>query len=133
MLAEVIVSVISEEQFAFVKGKKILDGPFLLNEVVAWRKSTNNPLMIFKVDFEKAFDTISWDYVLEIMQIMGFGKLWCAWIMELIQSAKASVLVKGYPTNEFQIQRCLRQRDLLSPFFMHPGYGRSSCCFTESS
>ena len=56
---KVIASVVSLEQSAFVKGKQILDGPFLLNEVVAWRKSSKNSLLLFKVDFEKAYDSLS--------------------------------------------------------------------------
>ena len=59
--------------------------------------------MLFKVDFEKAFDSLSWDYLLEIMSIMGFGSMWCRWIKELLSTARASVLVNGSPTDEFQI------------------------------
>ena len=54
-LVEVIGSVVSLEQSAIVKGRQILDGPFLLNEEVAWSKFSKNPLMIFKVDFEKTY------------------------------------------------------------------------------
>lgn len=101
---------------AFIKGRHILDGHFLLNEVVAWCKAYKNPLMVFKVDFEKAFDSLSWEYLHEIMEIMGFSSTWCRWIMELLSFARASVLVNGSPTQEFQIQRGLRHRDPLSPF-----------------
>ncbi|XP_023771251.1 uncharacterized protein LOC111919929 [Lactuca sativa] len=74
-LVEVIHSVVSLEQSAFIKGRQILDGPFLLNELVAWSKSSKNPLLLFKVDYEKAFDSLSWDYLLEIMSIMGFRSM----------------------------------------------------------
>lgn len=47
-LAEVIVSVVSLEQPAFVKGSQILENSFMLNEVVAWSKAYRNPLMILK-------------------------------------------------------------------------------------
>ena len=50
-LVAIIGSIVSLEQSAFVKGRQILDGLFLLNELVSWSKATNHPLMIFKVDF----------------------------------------------------------------------------------
>ncbi|XP_023765317.1 uncharacterized protein LOC111913837 [Lactuca sativa] len=47
---------------------------------------------------------------------MGFGPLWRGWIMELLKSSRASVLVNGSLTDEFQIHHGLRQGDPLSPF-----------------
>lgn len=76
-LVVVIGSVVSIEQSAFIQGKQILDGPFLLNEIVAWSKASKNLLLIFKVDLEKAYDSLSWDYLMDIMKIIGFRSLWC--------------------------------------------------------
>lgn len=72
--------------------------------------------MIFIVDFEKDYDYFSWEYLLEIMKIIGFGSILCNWIVDFLRMQRASVLVRESPTNEFQIQRGLRQEDPLSPF-----------------
>nr|GEW78570.1 RNA-directed DNA polymerase, eukaryota [Tanacetum cinerariifolium] len=48
----------SVEQSAFILGQQILDGPLMLSEVMYWYKNQNKKLMIFKVDFEKAYDSV---------------------------------------------------------------------------
>ncbi|GJV02398.1 RNA-directed DNA polymerase, eukaryota [Tanacetum coccineum] len=53
----VISSLISDVQSAFVSNRQILDGPFILNELLSWCKHKKSKAMIFKVDFEKAFDS----------------------------------------------------------------------------
>ncbi|GJV55467.1 RNA-directed DNA polymerase, eukaryota [Tanacetum coccineum] len=58
-LSRVIDSVISPEQTTFIKARQILDGPLMLNEIINWYKKRKQSLMIFKVDFEKAFDSVS--------------------------------------------------------------------------
>jgi len=73
-------------------------------------------LLLFKVDFEKAYDSIDWGYLQEVMLKMGFPTLWRKWIKECVGSATASVLVNGSPTDEFPLGRGLRQGDPLSPF-----------------
>ncbi|KAL4573961.1 hypothetical protein LXL04_020783 [Taraxacum kok-saghyz] len=57
-LTQVIDSVISVEQSGFVKGRQILDGPLMVNEIISWCKKRRKRLMMFKVDFEKAYDSI---------------------------------------------------------------------------
>ncbi|GJT83183.1 putative RNA-directed DNA polymerase, eukaryota, reverse transcriptase zinc-binding domain protein [Tanacetum coccineum] len=58
-LSSVIESCISPEKIVFIKGRNILDGPIILNEVMAWYRKRKKTLMVFKFDFEKAFDSLS--------------------------------------------------------------------------
>ncbi|XP_071688162.1 uncharacterized mitochondrial protein AtMg01250-like [Rutidosis leptorrhynchoides] len=50
------------------------------------------------------------------MEMMGFGPKWRKWISSCLESATISILVNGSPTNEFKLQRGVRQGDPLSPF-----------------
>jgi len=86
------------------------------NEVVDEARKLHKELLLFKVDFEKAYDTVDWGYLDEVTNKMGFPSLWRKWIKECVGTATASVLVNGSPTDEFPLGRGLRQRDPLSPF-----------------
>ncbi|GJV48321.1 RNA-directed DNA polymerase, eukaryota [Tanacetum coccineum] len=115
-LAKVVGDLISSEQSAFVKGKQIMDGPMILNEILNWCKKEKRKTLVFKVEFEKAYDTVCWDFLQEVMAKMGFGLKWCAWIRGYLTSSRASVLVNRSPTDEFLIHIGLRQGDPLSLF-----------------
>ena len=65
-------SVVSESQSAFIKGKQILDGILIANEVVDDAKRLNKELLVFKVDFEKAYDSVDLGYLDAIMSKMNF-------------------------------------------------------------
>ncbi|GJU45759.1 putative RNA-directed DNA polymerase, eukaryota, reverse transcriptase zinc-binding domain protein [Tanacetum coccineum] len=56
-LSKVIDKIVSKEQSTFIAGRQILDGPLILSEVIAWFKKIKKKMLIFKVDFEKAFDS----------------------------------------------------------------------------
>jgi hypothetical protein len=63
----VIGSVISYAQSAFIKGRQILDGILVANEVVDEARKCKKELILFKVDLEKAYDSIDWNYLDEVM------------------------------------------------------------------
>nr|GEZ61815.1 RNA-directed DNA polymerase, eukaryota, reverse transcriptase zinc-binding domain protein [Tanacetum cinerariifolium] len=55
-LVGVLGDIINEVQSAFIDNRQILDGPFIVNEVIQWCKKKKKQALIFKVDFEKAYD-----------------------------------------------------------------------------
>ncbi|GJR05897.1 RNA-directed DNA polymerase, eukaryota [Tanacetum coccineum] len=59
---------------------------------------------------------IRWDYLDDVLNAFGFGTLWRSWIQGSLNSGKASILVNGSPTSEFQFHRGLKQGDPLAPF-----------------
>jgi len=75
-LRGVIGNVISDSQSAIVKGRQILDGILVANEVVDEAKKLNKNLLMFKVDFEKAYDSVDWKYLDSVMCKMSFPTLW---------------------------------------------------------
>ncbi|GJT58097.1 RNA-directed DNA polymerase, eukaryota, partial [Tanacetum coccineum] len=115
-LSTVIGSCVSFEQSAFIKGRNILDGPLVLNECMAWYRKRSKALMVFKVDFEKAFDSLRWDYLDVIMEKLGFGFKWRMWIYGCLKYSRASILINGSPTPELDMFNGLRQGDPMSPF-----------------
>nr|GEW64745.1 RNA-directed DNA polymerase, eukaryota, reverse transcriptase zinc-binding domain protein [Tanacetum cinerariifolium] len=108
-LVTVLGDLVNEIQSAFVADRQILDGPFILNEIVQWCKKMNKHAMVFKVDFEKAYDSVRWDFVEDILSKFGFGDKWCTWIRSCLQSSRGSVIVNGSPTEEFQFYKGLKQ------------------------
>nr|GEW80401.1 RNA-directed DNA polymerase, eukaryota [Tanacetum cinerariifolium] len=56
---------------------KILDGSFILNELLHWCKRKKKQVMFFKVDFAKAYDSVRWDYLLDVLEAFGFVNIWC--------------------------------------------------------
>ncbi|GJY70863.1 putative RNA-directed DNA polymerase [Tanacetum coccineum] len=115
-LSLVIPSVIGEVQMAYIKGRQIIDGPLIVDEIISWAKKYKKRLMFLKVDFEKAFDSLNWSFLFSIMEQMGFSRKWRTWISSCLKSAFASVLINGSPTKEFKVEKGLRQGDPLSPF-----------------
>ncbi|GKB48218.1 RNA-directed DNA polymerase, eukaryota, reverse transcriptase zinc-binding domain protein [Tanacetum coccineum] len=81
-----------------------------------FNEARKEQLLMFKVDFQKAFNSVRWDHLDDILGKFGFGNKWRGWIRGCLQSSKASVLVSGSPTDEFSFHRGLRQGDALSPF-----------------
>jgi mannosylglycoprotein endo-beta-mannosidase len=74
---------------------------------------------VFKLDFRKAFESISWDALDRILLAKGFPELWRTWIKMPNQTSQTAVLLNGVPGRWIQCRRGLRQGDPLSPFLFN--------------
>ena len=101
------------------EGRHLLQSVLIANEVVHEAKSNNKSCLVFKVDYEKAYDSVSWNFVLYMLGKIGFNSKWVKWIEGCLKSASISVLVNGSPSTEFLLKRGLRQGDPLAPFLFN--------------
>ncbi|XP_071712940.1 uncharacterized protein [Rutidosis leptorrhynchoides] len=81
----------------------------ILDGAIVWYKKKQKKLLLFKVDFEKAYDLVSWRFLDHMFSVLGFGDKWHRWVMMCLSSACESIFVNGSPTNEFPIERGLRR------------------------
>ncbi|XVF73335.1 hypothetical protein PTKIN_Ptkin12aG0193100 [Pterospermum kingtungense] len=118
-LQRVIGEVVGECQFAFTRGRQILDCVLIANEVIDSTRKLGNGGVLLKVDFEKAYDSVDWNFLDLVMWKMGFGIKWRCWIKSCVSTASVSILVNGSPTKEFKMLRGLRQGCPMSPFLFN--------------
>lgn len=75
--------------------------------------------MVLKFDIKKAFDTIDWSFLLNVLKAFGFGDQFCSWIEVILKSAKVSFFVNGKPVGFLSCKRGVRQGDPLSPLLFY--------------
>ncbi|WVZ70124.1 LOW QUALITY PROTEIN: hypothetical protein U9M48_018818 [Paspalum notatum var. saurae] len=104
-----------KELSAFVKGRCILDNFILVQQTakVLYREKEHRVLL--KLDISKAFDSVSWAFLLQVLRHRGFGPVWCSILSKLLVSSTTRILVNGVPGEPIQHHRGLCQGDPLSP------------------
>ena len=75
-------------QSAFTKGRFILDGILVLHEIIHEVKSKHLRAVFFKIDFHKAYDTVHWSFLREVLLKRGFDPHWVARVMQLVTAGR---------------------------------------------
>ena len=111
--------VISPFQSAFIKGRFILDGVLCLHEIVHDLRTKGTKVVVLKLDFEKAYDSVSWNFLRQVLLAKGFEGAVVHRLMQLVSGGHSAVAVNGQISNFFANGRGLRQGDLASPLLFN--------------
>jgi hypothetical protein len=110
-----LCDVVSTNESAFIRGRSLHDNFILVRQVARKINQRRQPGVLLKLDLTRAFDSISWSFLFEVLRRMGFGERFLKWVSVLLYTANTRVLVNGVPGRRFVHVRGLRQGDPTSP------------------
>lgn len=111
----VVNQVVHPKQYGFVHGRSIHEAILNLITAIDWASEQEDDFVMINMDLEKAYDRVSWEFILAVIDKMGFGPLFSGMVKTLFQNAAATIQVNGYNTEEFQLSRSIRQGCPLAP------------------
>jgi hypothetical protein len=111
-LQSVIIPLVHQNQYGFIKSRTIHDCIAWAFEYIHQCQQSKREIVIIKLDFTKAFDTIEHSTILQMMRHLGFNEQWINWTSSILQSATASVLLNGVPDKSLICWRGVKQGDL---------------------
>ena len=86
-----------------------------MNDLMEYTHDQKIPGILLFIDFEKAFDTIEWHFIQNVLECFNFGPVIRKWVSILYRDVESAVMNGGYSTNYFKVSRGVRQGCPLIP------------------
>ena len=115
-IKEVLPSIISSEQTAYVKNRFIGEGGRLISDILEVSDTLHLNGYMVTIDFEKAFDSLNHAFLIAVLNKVGFPEYLVEWIKVFLNKQESCVVNNGTSTQYFPLQRGARQGDPISAY-----------------
>ena len=115
-IKNVLPQIISTTQTGYVKERTIEDSVRYIQDIINFVHSNNSPGILLMIDFNKAFDSIEWNFILNALRKFNFGPNIIKWVKIFYNNISSCVMNNGHSSNYFMLSRGVRQGDPLSPY-----------------
>ena len=114
-LSPMMDSIILKSQKGFIKGRFILDTILNLWEGCEYANDLSLDFLFLKIDFDKAYDRVEWDFILQSLHDIGCGRKFIKSVQVLLGNATTHVSLNGNLTQGIKLQKSIRQGCPLAP------------------
>jgi len=104
-LKKVISKVIDFSQSTFLEGRGLMDNILVSNEVLDEMKRKKKSCVFFKVNYEKAYESMRWEIIYYKLGRLRFCEKWISWIKSCLESASVLIIVNRNPVKEFILKK----------------------------
>ena len=113
---KVLPSIIHYNQTGYVKDRFIGEAMRSIFDIMDFTAKENIPGLLLFIDFQKAFDSVEWEFLIEGLKKINFGRDFLQWVKTFYNSIQSCVINNGVSSNIFTLERGVRQGDPLSPY-----------------
>ena len=111
--------IVAPTQSAFIKGRYILESVVIAHEIVHSINKSGEQGVVLKLDYEKAYDRVSWSFLFEMLESRNFAPEFIKWIKQVVVGGSISIFLNGEDNSYFKTGKGLKQGDPLSPFLFN--------------
>ena len=115
-LKTVLNRIINEDQKGFISGRFIGENIRLIYDILFETKEQNIPGLLLSIDFQQAFDSVSWKFISKTLDYFNFEPSFKKWINIFQNGTESCILQNGFLSEFFYLQRGCRQGDPISPY-----------------
>ena len=100
---------INTDQVGYIKGRYISQNVTTIEDIILYTNEYKIPGLIGLIDFEKAFDTVEWDFLFAVLKQFNLDPTFITWIKLLYTNIFSCTTNNGYLSNHFPLSRGIRQ------------------------
>lgn len=115
-LVKFLPKLMNENQVGYVQDRNIVENIRTIQDLLYFTKNKDIPGLMIMIDFEKAFDSLDWQFLDLVLKKFNFGPSITKWVKTFYTGVSSCVINKGVTSEYFPVERGVRQGDPLSPY-----------------